>query len=68
MGQVYDKVMWVVMSVYLIYSRTEITEIEMVVNKERERYQATTQNKHDGVSAIPHVAINDMVSNFLNIN
>nr|CAD7410633.1 unnamed protein product [Timema poppensis] len=39
--------------------RTEIEEIEQKVIKERERYQDATQDKSDGLSAIPYISIND---------
>jgi hypothetical protein len=45
---------------YINY-RFEIDEIEQRVNREREKYQAATQDKADGLSAIPFISINDKV-------
>ncbi|KAJ9601052.1 hypothetical protein L9F63_000787 [Diploptera punctata] len=42
--------------------RFEIEEIEQKVNREREKYQAATQDKLDGLSAIPFIAINDKMT------
>lgn len=42
--------------------RFEIDEIEQRVNRERERYQAATQDKVDGLSAIPFISINDKMT------
>ncbi|KDR14735.1 Bardet-Biedl syndrome 7 protein homolog isoform X2 [Zootermopsis nevadensis] len=42
--------------------RMEIDEIEQRVNREREKYQAATQDKVDGLSAIPFIAINDKMT------
>lgn len=50
--------------VNIIY-RFEIDEIEQQVNREREKYQAATQDKVDGLSAIPFIAINDKVRNLI---
>jgi hypothetical protein len=44
----------------MIY-RFEIDEIEQRVNREREKYQAATQDKADVLSAIPFISINDKV-------
>lgn len=46
---------------YINY-RFEIDEIEQRVNREREKYQAATQDKVNGLSAIPFISINDKVS------
>nr|CAD7403391.1 unnamed protein product [Timema cristinae] len=45
--------------IYIPPCRTEIEEIEQKVIKERERYQDATQDKSDGLSAIPYISIND---------
>nr|CAD7256790.1 unnamed protein product [Timema shepardi] len=45
--------------IYIPLCRTEIEEIEQKVIKERERYQDATQDKSDGLSAIPYISIND---------
>ncbi|XP_069686041.1 BBSome complex member BBS7-like isoform X2 [Periplaneta americana] len=42
--------------------RFEIDEIEQKVNREREKYQAATQEKIDGLSAIPFISINDKMT------
>jgi Bardet-Biedl syndrome 7 protein len=42
--------------------RFEIDEIEQRVNREREKYQAATQDKADGLSAIPFISINDKMT------
>ncbi|PSN57277.1 hypothetical protein C0J52_02560 [Blattella germanica] len=42
--------------------RFEIEEIEQRVSREREKYQAATQDKSDGLSAIPFISVNDKLS------
>ncbi|KAJ8878257.1 hypothetical protein PR048_018834 [Dryococelus australis] len=39
--------------------RAEVDEIEQKVAKEREKYQDSTLDKYDGVSAIPYISVND---------
>ncbi|GFG34141.1 hypothetical protein Cfor_08141 [Coptotermes formosanus] len=46
----------------IIRLRFEIDEIEQRVNREREKYQAATQDKVDGLSAIPFISINDKMT------
>lgn len=40
----------------------EIEELEQKVQRERERYQLSTQSMSDGLSAIPILPINDSVN------
>lgn len=40
---------------------SEIEEIEQKVKKEREKYQASTVDKTEALSALPFIAVNDKV-------
>ncbi|GLH03728.1 Bardet-Biedl syndrome 7 protein homolog [Gryllus bimaculatus] len=43
----------------IMHLRSEIEEIEQRVNRERNRYQAATLDKTEGMSAIPFISVND---------
>lgn len=47
--------------IFEINSREEIRELEVKVQKERERYKLSTQNVSGGYSAIPMLPINSAV-------
>lgn len=48
------------MLAYFLY-REEIRELEVKVQKERDRYKQSTQSMSSGLSAIPVLAVNDSV-------
>lgn len=50
-----------------INSREEIRELEVKVQKERERYKLSTQNVSGGYSAIPMLPINSAVRYLITI-